>query len=244
MSFITPQWPAPAGVKAYFTTRSGGVSEKPYDSFNLGTHVEDSLEHVLQNRRILQETLHLSSEPVWLNQVHSNRVIRLSAEFPKTVENADAAYTTEKNKICTVLTADCLPVLLCNKEGTEIAAVHGGWRGLASNIISKALLEFNCAPENILAWLGPAIGPEAFELGIEVKEQFCAINPLYEKAFREQNTLKCLGDIYEIARIQLALCGVTQVYGGDFCTYKEKDRFFSFRREKTTGRMAAMIWRV
>ncbi|MGB7815686.1 MAG: peptidoglycan editing factor PgeF [Methylotenera sp.] len=239
--FILPDWPAPANVHAMQTTRNKGYSHAPYDSLNFGSHVNDNPQHVAQNRQLLSR--YLPSEPVWLNQVHGVRVV--DAANTNCVPDADASFTTRKNVVCVTMTADCLPVLLCDKAGSVVAAVHAGWRGLCDGAL-EASTHAVCRAANIehnqiMAWLGPAIGPNAFEVGSEVREQFIAKDKKSESAFNPHDD-KWLGDIYQIATQRLNNLGVTQIYGGGLCTYTDKERFFSFRRDGDTGRMATLIW--
>jgi len=241
LSFITPSWPAPANVKALQTTRTGGVSHAPYNSLNLGVHVDDDEIAVAKNRQLLCP--YLPSEPVWLNQVHGIEVI--DAAQSTCLQNADASFTTQSNVVCVTMTADCLPVLLCDKAGTVVAAVHAGWRGLCDGAIESAVNKLPVEKSEILAWLGPAIGPDAFEVGEEVRQQFIKHDQQAEQAFKPQGD-KWFCNIYMIAKQRLNQIGVTQVYGAsineDFCTYSDEMRFFSFRRDNVTGRMASLIW--
>ncbi len=237
LPIITPDWPAPANVKALQTTRLGGVSTGVYASLNLGDHVKDQPQNVAANRQRLSPLL--PSEPVWLNQVHGIRVI--DAALANCVESADASFTTRKQVVCVTMTADCLPVLLCDQAGTVVAAVHAGWRSLCDGVIEATVHAMPVAPSTLLAWLGPAIGPQAFEVGGEVRAQFMTQDAQAEAAFVAHGE-KWLGDLYTIARQRLKRLGVTQVYGGGRCTYSEAETFFSFRREGDTGRMASLIW--
>lgn len=241
-NIILPDWPAPQHIKALTTTRFGGVSQKPYQDFNLGAHVGDNPLAVAQNRQILREQLSLRNEPLWLNQVHGNEIIQADIT-EKTTPTADGSFTQKPNVVCTIMTADCLPILLCDRAGKQVAAIHGGWRSLAADIIDVALKQFAIPGQEILAWLGPAIGPEVFEVGDEVRDMFIAQDPQAELAFIATKPGKWLCNIYLIARQHLNKRGVTAIYGGNFCTYAESDRFFSYRRDQTTGRMASMIWK-
>ena len=251
LDFITPNWPAPKNVHALQTNRHKGHSHSPFDSLNFGMHVNDNPMHVAQNRQLLSE--HLPSEPVWLNQTHSITVV--DAANTTCLPNADASFSTKKNVVCVVMTADCLPVLLCDKAGTIVIAVHAGWRGLCDGAIEasidKACRAAQIMPADLMAWLGPAIGPNAFEVGAEVRDQFIMQDGQAEAAFKphkndnqEQN--KWLANIYQIAAQRLNNCSVSQVYGGgiesDFCTFTQKEQFFSYRRDGVTGRMASLIW--
>lgn len=238
---IFPDWPAPARVRAASTTRRGGVSPPPFDSFNLGLRVGDDPANVAENRRRLARTLALPGEPVWLRQVHGNTVVR-AERAPAPVE-ADAACTREPNSVCVVMTADCLPVLLCDRAGTCVAAVHAGWRGLAYGVIGAAVAAMACDPEDILAWLGPAIGPDAFEVGGEVRDAFVSLDAGAGVCFRASPRSRWLADIYGLARRQLRGLGVENISGGGWCTVGEPDCFFSYRRDgQRSGRMATLIW--
>lgn len=241
LNFITPNWPAPANVKALQTTRVGGVSHPPFESLNLGAHVSDDAIAVAKNRQLLSP--HLPSEPVWVNQVHGVEVI--DAAQSTCLQNADASFTTQQNVVCVTMTADCLPVLLCDKAGTVVAAVHAGWRGLCDGAIEATVNKLPVEQSEILAWLGPAIGPNAFEVGDDVRQQFIQQDKRAEQAFKPHRD-KWLCNMYLIARQRLNKMGVTQIYGAsideDFCTYTDEARFFSFRRDNVTGRMASLIW--
>lgn len=236
--WIVPDWPAPASVRALVTTRTGGVSAGAYASLNLATHVGDDPAAVEENRRRLRT--HLPAEPLWLSQVHGNAVARVG-EAVAGVE-ADAAVARRKGAVCAVLTADCLPVLLCNDVGTVVAAAHAGWRGLAGGVIEAAVRATNEPPARLLAWLGPAIGPQAFEVGAEVRAAFLAHSPDAAAAFAAKENGKWLADLYGLATQRLNALGVERVFGGGFCTFNEAERFYSYRREGNTGRMASLIW--
>lgn len=254
LNFIVPNWPAPANVKALQTTRTGGISQAPYESLNFGAHVNDDAIAVAKNRQLLSP--YLPSEPVWVNQVHGIEVI--DAAKSTCMQNADASFTTKPNVVCVTMTADCLPVLFCDKAGTVVAAVHAGWRGLCDGVIEAAVNKLSVEKSEILAWLGPAIGPDAFEVGDEVRQQFIQHDQQAEQAFQSlgdhEINQKWLCNMYMIAQQRLNKIGVTQIYGGSehgtydknctekFCTYTDDARFFSFRRDKVTGRMASLIW--
>ena len=235
--FIFPDWPAPANVHAIQTTRLGGFSRAPYESLNLGDHVNDNPIIVSKNRQLLNA--YLPTEPVWLNQVHGVRVI--NAALSSCLESADAAFTSKVNTVCVTMTADCLPVLLCDQAGTIVAAVHAGWRSLCDGVIEATLKAMQVEGRHLMAWLGPAIGPQAFEVGSEVRAQFIAQEAESAQAFVPMGE-KWLGDLYKIATQRLYALGVTQIYGGNLCTYTDKSRFFSFRRDGDTGRMGTFIW--
>lgn len=237
LPLITPDWPAPANVKALQTTRQGGVSMGVYASLNLGEHVKDNPQHVAVNRQLL--SAYMPTEPVWLNQVHGVRVI--DAALSSCLESADASVATRKQVVCVTMTADCLPVLLCDHAGTVVAAVHAGWRSLCDGVIESTVAAMSVKTDQLMAWLGPAIGPEAFEVGSEVRAQFMAKDAQAESAFKAKGD-KWLGDLYTIARQRLQRLGVTQVYGGGHCTFSESETFFSFRRDGDTGRMGSFIW--
>lgn len=237
---ITPQWPVPEGVAACSSTRAGGVSLPPYDSLNLGAHCGDDLTHVEENRRRMFAAGRLPANPVWLEQVHGTEVLRLDGG-PYASKRADASYSNTPGTVCAVMTADCLPVLFCNNSGTEVAAAHAGWRGLCAGVLEETVACFADRPENIMAWLGPAIGPQAFEVGPEVREAFMEKDAIADTAFIPAGD-KYYADIYALARQRLAALGVRQVFGGDRCTFSQKDDFFSYRRDKNTGRMASFIW--
>lgn len=237
--FITPDWPAPKRVRAVTTTRAGGVSRPPYDSLNLGDHVGDDPAAVATNRRRLQQALGLPAQPGWLKQVHGNCPVD-AATHPAGGE-ADAVYTRRAGLVCAVMTADCLPLLLCDRQGSVVAAVHAGWRGLLNGVIERSVGRMG-APQALLAWMGPAIGPQAFEVGDEVRRAFVAADAASAAAFRPSDSGRWLADIYALARGRLARCGVTAVSGGEYCTYSQPERFYSYRRDGRTGRMASLIW--
>jgi len=234
---IVPQWPAPQRVRALQTTRLGGVSRPPYDSLNLGTHVGDDPLAVAANRNRLSALV--PGEPVWLEQVHGTRVEQ--ADVAGCAPAADACVSRQPHGVCVVMTADCLPVLFCDKAGTVVAAAHAGWRGLADGVIESTVQAMQAAPADLMAWLGPAIGPQAFEVGPEVRAAFVAHDPAAAAAFLPRGG-KFLADLYLLARQRLAVLGVTSVYGGDLCTFSAPQHFFSYRRDGSTGRMASMIW--
>lgn len=237
--WIIPNWPAPQHVRACSTTRFGGVSAAPWDSLNLGTHVGDAEAQVIQNRQRLVDQLALTSMPQWLDQIHGQDVVRLPTT--DSLPRADAAITRESGVVCAVMTADCLPVLFCSKDGSEIAAAHAGWRGLCNGVLEQTLSQFHCAPGEVLAWLGPAIGPQAFEVGPEVRSAFMAHNVEADEAFRPAGN-KYFADIGLLARQRLQAAGVHSISGSSHCTFHESDDFFSFRRDGITGRMATLIW--
>jgi len=237
-SLIVPEWPAPPNVHVVQTTRSGGVSQAPYDSLNLGTHVGDNPLHVAANRQRLSGML--PSEPIWMGQVHGTIV--QDAALASCVPQADAAVARHVDTVCTVMTADCLPVLLCDASGTVVAAAHAGWRGLSQGVIERTVEAMHAPADTLLAWLGPAIGPDAFEVGDDVYQIFVNHDAQAAKAFAATEHGKWLADIYLLARQRLAALGVTRVYGGEYCTFHDASRFFSYRRDGACGRMASMIW--
>lgn len=289
---IIPNWPAPRSVRALQTTRQGGVGAAPYDSLNLGSHVGDNPLTVARNRMLLDALL--PGEPLWLEQVHG--AIVADADMAGCQVRADACIARRRESVCVVMTADCLPVLLCNEQGTVVGAVHAGWRGLCDGVIEAAARAMEVAPQNLMAWLGPAIGQEAFEVGDEVRAAFVAVQPQAASAFIPAQpgkwlpmTRRCgpsgagmaashplpqaagsaitsdlasvsgspsrmascsisnvsqvwFADIYALARLRLNALGITQIYGGGHCTYREREKFFSYRRDGATGRMGTFIW--
>jgi len=237
--WITPDWPAPANIHAATTLRTGGVSSAPYNSLNPATHVGDDAACVSENRQHIKTMLALPAEPVWLEQTHSDIVI--NAAQTNTLQQADASYSNVSSVVCAVMTADCLPLLICSTDGTHVAAIHAGWRGLLAGIITNTVNAL--ATTEVLVWLGPAIGAACFEVGGEVREAFAAKSAAFAAAFTQTSDNKYLADIYQLARIELAVLGIHAVYGGDFCTVTEQERFYSYRRDTQTGRMATLIWR-
>lgn len=235
---LVPDWPAPAGVRACVTTRAGGVSQAPFDTLNLGEHVGDDPAAVAENRRRLQALL--GCRPAWLTQVHGVAVVEAD---PVQVAEADASWTATPGVACTAMTADCLPVLFCDRAGTRVAAAHAGWRGLAAGVLEATVAALGCPAGEVLVWLGPAIGPQAFEVGAEVREAFVAQHGEAAAAFVPSvNAGRCMADLYRLARIRLAAIGVTAVYGGGLCTFGDAERFYSYRRASRTGRLASLIW--
>lgn len=235
---IVPDWPAPPNVHALVTTRCGGISVAPYASFNLADHVGDAAAAVAENRRRLRTLL--PSEPVWLQQVHGTRCIDASDAPARSV--ADASFSRRPGVVCAVLTADCLPILLCDEGGTIVAAAHAGWRGLAAGIIEATVAAMGVAPARLLAWLGPAIGPQSFEVGADVRTAFLDHDPAAADAFVTRANGKWLCDLYRLATSRLGKLGVCRITGADFDTRRDAARFFSYRRDGTTGRMASLIW--
>ena len=242
-SWIVPDWPAPPGVRALLTTRLGGVSSAPYASLNLANHVGDEPAAVAVNRARVAQCLQGVGDLVWLEQVHGTRVVdaaACSANDPPA--QADASFSRRPGVACVVMTADCLPVLFCDAAGTVVAAAHAGWRGLLAGVLEETVAAMDVAADTLLAYLGPAIGPQAFEVGDEVRSAFVAADPAMAAAFAPLPAGKWLADIYRLARLRLAGLGVDRVFGGNWCTVGDDERFFSFRRDGQTGRMASMIW--
>lgn len=257
-NYLTPGWSIP-DVKAYSTTRLGGHSPAPFDSLNLGMHVGDQETRVTANRNQLAQDLQLPAPPAWLNQVHGCDVAVLE-KLPHEIISADAAVTRQKNLVCLIMTADCLPILLCDQAGTQVAAIHAGWRSLASGIIFETLKKMAYDQNNeIFAWLGPAIGPNAFEIDENVKTALSGLlsskdsqdcfKPLKSDTLTDEK--KYFANLYQIATHHLTACGVRKISGGEYCTYSQPDLFFSYRRtSKTiqngnpvlTGRMGSLIW--
>lgn len=240
LDLLLPEWPAPPNVRAAASTRHGGVSKGAFAEFNLGMHVGDETEAVAANRRRLSARLGLASEPAWLQQVHGVNVVEARAGGAPV--GADASWTCDPGVVCAILTADCLPILLCDSAGRWVGAVHGGWRSLAGGIIGKLVSTYPGKAADLLAWLGPAIGRDAFEVGPEVRGAFVSEWPDVTNAFRSGTGDRWLCDIYNVARAQLRAAGVTAVFGGDRCTFHEPKTFFSYRRDGSTGRMASLIW--
>ncbi|RKZ85578.1 MAG: peptidoglycan editing factor PgeF [Gammaproteobacteria bacterium] len=250
-TLIYPDWPAPDNIKAISTTRIGGLSLPPYDGLNLAHHVGDNPDTVNKNRVYLNELADLPESPRWLNQIHETRVLD-SHDWKLNIQ-ADAMISNSLNHICAVMTADCLPVLLCTKQGDTVAAIHAGWCGLAAGIIEKTIHKFSCTPQNIMVWLGPAIGASQFEVGTDVyqlftqntpeaEQAFTHNYPMAKQAFQQTGSPHYLANIYLLAKQHLNKLGITAIYGGDYCTVTDKKRFFSYRRDGITGRMASMIW--
>lgn len=237
--WIVPDWPAPPRVKAYITTRAGGVSRAPFEGLNLGDHVGDQLGDVAANRALLN--VYLPAEPVWLRQVHGTQVV--AADVAEKGAEGDASYTSTPNTVCAILTADCLPVLICDRNGSKIAAVHAGWRGLSQSVIEHAIAAMRVPPPELLVFLGPAIGPTRYEVGDDVRDVFVNEDESTLTAFLPSSINgKWFANLYELAQLRLRRLGVDDIYGGDCCTFTDAERFFSYRRDGQTGRMAALIW--
>ena len=243
-ALIRPNWDVPDTIHAVMTTRHSPshantvVARSAFGDFNLATHVGDDITHVQANRQMLCDTLALPTPPIWLEQVHSNTIVK--AEINSLNAKADASFSTEKNVVCVVMTADCLPVLICSADGQKIAAVHAGWRGLASGIITRSIE--TVGTKDVVVWLGAAIGKQCFEVGDDVRDIFIKKSIDYATAFQSHES-KWLADIYQLARVELAQLGIFKVYGGEFCTMSDEDSFYSYRRDTHTGRMATLIWR-
>jgi len=241
MEWIEADWPAPSTVRAVSTTRIGGVSAGVYASLNLGDHVGDDPGDVACNRALLRKRLDLPGEPHWLRQVHGCNIADAGRDALGC--EADAVMALGPGKVCAVLTADCLPLLMADRNGSRVAAVHAGWRGLAEGVIEATVSHLAMPPRDLLCWLGPAIGPDAFEVGGEVREAFLALGGrIAEQAFRPAHGGKWLADLYLLARQRLAGAGVVEVHGGGLCTFADRRRFFSYRRDGASGRMASLIW--
>jgi polyphenol oxidase len=237
--WIIPDWPAPPRIRAFVTTRAGGVSRGVYASLNLGLHTGDDPRAVAANRERLCASL--PQAPRWLRQVHGSTVVEADAVTDP--PEADAAIARHPGRVCAVMIADCIPVLLTNRTGTVCAVAHAGWRGLASGVVEEVVQRLPGPPAELLAWLGPGIGASAFEVGDDVREAFLARHAESEAAFAPHRPGKWLADLFLLARQQMHRAGVGEIYGGDHCTFSDAKRFFSFRRDHTTGRMAAVIWR-
>ncbi|OGT21890.1 MAG: hypothetical protein A2V90_03990 [Gammaproteobacteria bacterium RBG_16_57_12] len=240
--WIAPDWPAPPRVRACTTTRLGGVSEPPFDSLNLADHVGDDPARVAANQARLMELLRLPAAPVWLRQVHGVQVCNATVCATRELCEADASTSTEAGVVCAVLSADCLPVLFCTRDGRQVAAAHVGWRGLVNGVLEATLQAMAVRGGEVLAWLGPAIGPQAFEVGPEVREAFLSHDPWCGDAFVAARQGHWWADLYRLARRRLQAQGVKRIYGGGWCTWSDPQRFYSYRRDGDTGRMASLIW--
>lgn len=251
-TILTADWPAPENIHAFTTLRNGiGVSSPPFDQFNLGNrnteHGDDPIA-VKKNRELLMHACSLPNPPHWLRQVHGTDVLRfdsspiLSGDYLQDEPVADAAVTSKKNIVLSILTADCLPALFCNRDGSEVAAAHAGWRGLANGVLENTVRMMNSEPENIMAWLGPAAGPAAYEIGNEVRDTFIQYDRCAEVAFVQSRENHWKVDLYQLARMRLQSMGITQVHGGEHCSISDSESFYSHRRDKQTGRMASIIW--
>jgi polyphenol oxidase len=239
-AWFAPDWHLPPGVRALQTTRLGGVSAAPWQSLNLGDHVGDDPARVAANRSLL--SAQLPALPCWLKQVHGTSVFDADTGTAG-VPEADAAVARTAGRVCVVMTADCLPVLLCDRAGSVVAAAHAGWRGLRAGVLEASVAAMKVAPASLTAWLGPAIGPQSFEVGAEVREAFVADDPAASQAFVAGTDGRYLADLYLLARQRLLRVGVTEIHGGGSCTLRDPERYFSYRRDGVTGRMATLIWR-
>jgi len=254
IEIIRPDWPAAENIHAFCSTRNKGISHGNYASLNLALHVEDTPEHVRANRLQLNRLLTIPEEPVWLNQVHGNRVVNANYMNSKQLDTqkndtglirpprADASFSEVANTVCAVMTADCLPVLICNRKANKVAAVHAGWRGLANDVIETTVASLNERHSELLVWLGPAIGPQAFEVGEDVYGVFVNKQAKSATAFKQNRPGHYLADIYKLARLRLENMGIEAVYGGEYCTFTDAERFYSYRRDGKTGRQASLIW--
>lgn len=241
LTLLIPEWPAPAGVRSCSTTRAGGVSPSPFESLNLGKATGDEPGRVDENRARIVAALGLPEMPRWLKQTHGTQVV--TADEATALPVADGCTARRSGEVCAVLTADCVPVLLCDSAGRQVGAAHAGWRGLAAGIMESSVAAFDAPPADLLAWLGPGIGADAFEVGPEVREAFLRKDPGADAAFRPSREDRLLADLYMLAERRLAAAGVEQVYGGGLCTYGDAARFYSHRRDgRQTGRMATLIW--
>lgn len=239
-SVFTANWPAPGNIHTLISTRHGGVSQGVYASLNVGNHVGDDAQAVAHNRSIVAK--HANLPLAYMQQIHSSKVILATEALLNQKMQADAMVDSSASVACAVMTADCLPVLFCNKAGTVVAAAHAGWRGLAAGILEKTIMAMNVPEEEIMAYMGPAIGPDAFEVGQDVWDAFCLQDRQQELAFTNIGEGQYLADIYALARRMMRNVGITHIYGGEFCTVLEREHFFSYRRDGQTGRMVSAIW--
>lgn len=267
VGLIFPDWPAPPGVRAAFTLRTGGVSAAPYDSLNVGSRIGDSREHVAENRRRVRDALRLPAEPVWLEQVHGIYVVELEGDVRAVDVHAaearagavgigdigggdaptgDAAVARNAAHVCAIRVADCMPVLFAALDGSVVGAAHAGWRGLVGGVLEATVARLGVPASRVIAWMGPAIGPRNFEVGDEVRSAFLAAasGPAEEvtSAFTANSRGRWQCDLYALARLRLEAMGIAAIHGGGWCTFAEPDRFFSYRRDGQCGRMAALIW--
>lgn len=244
-NYILADWPAPPTVKALTTTRRRGYSKEPFKAFNLGFHVNDNVEAVIKNHQKLVEDLNLINPPRWLNQLHGIEAVDLGL-YPVSDSHipADASFSTSPNLICAVMTADCVPILICDKQGTLVSAIHAGWRGLLGDIIGNTIKTFPLQSQNnLIAWIGPAIGPDYFEINEDIYNAFIEKNNNYKQAFFRPFPKKWYADLFLLARINLIQYKIFDIYGENLCTYVNEDLFYSYRRDQgRTGRMASLIW--
>ena len=246
LELITPNWPAPDNIHAFSSTRVAGESKGVYAGLNLAQHVGDDPQTVEKNRRQLSIALNLPNEPFWLNQVHQATALNSSTQQinleDSITPSADASFSLQANHVCAVMTADCLPVLICNSQGDKVSAIHAGWRGLAEGVIENSVAGLNERPGRLMAWLGPAIGPQAFEVGEDVRHVFVEKFAQADTAFMQNRPGHYLADIYQLARLVLSSVGVKAIYGGEYCTFTDANHFYSYRRDGTTGRQVSLIW--
>lgn len=246
-ALLPMEWRPPQGVRAAFTTRVGGVSSPPCDSFNLAAHVGDAPADVATNRAALRMALGLPAEPVWLEQVHGAEVLDLDALVPaRAIPNpgiADAAICRTSQRVCVVMVADCLPVLFASRDGSRVAAAHAGWRGLAAGVLEATVAALDVAPQELVAWIGPAISAPNFEVGEDVRAAFVDRDAGAAALFAPNARGRWQADLAGLARRRLAALGVREIAGGSWCTFADRERFFSYRRDGKGGRMAALIWR-
>ena len=240
LNTIRPDWPAPDRVRACTTTRTGGRSQGPYAALNLALHVGDDPKDVMANRALLRDDAGLPAEPLWLEQVHGTDII--NADLPGAERRADGCYSHTAGRVCCIMTADCIPVLLCDRAGTRVAALHAGWRGLAAGILARGVEMLDCPARELLAWLGPAIGPQAYEIDDSVRDTFTSRDPGASAAFTPNRPGHWQADLHALARRALRHAGVEEVYADGHCTYTEPERFYSHRRAAPCGRMASLIW--
>lgn len=242
--WIVPDWPAPAGIRAAISTRCiDGASLSPWDNFNLGDRCGDNPEHVAANRAALIDHLELPQAPHWLRQVHGNSVVHISAQITHEVPEADAAVTSDSAVVLAILTADCLPVLFASKDGVHIGVAHAGWRGLASGVLEATVAALGVSADQVIAWLGPAIAANSYEVSADVRDAFVATNAAAESAFIESRPGHWFCNLYTLATQRLQVCGVCEIHGGGFDT-RSDERFYSYRRDPRTGRFASLIWRM
>lgn len=241
--WIVPAWPMPPGVFACTTTRLGpGISAAPFEHFNLGSRCGDTAAAVSANRAALVNALGLPATPAWLHQVHGTHVVEFNAGLSLAEIEADVAITHQSGCVLAVLTADCLPILIAAADGSEIAAIHAGWRGLGAGVIDACVQRLHTPREDLLVWLGPAIGPRVYEVGAEVRQSFVGRDSQAASAFAPSGTGHWLCDLYALARQCLRQLNIAHIYGGNLCTYSDSQRFYSHRRDQVTGRMASLIW--
>jgi YfiH family protein len=241
IGWLEPDWPALGHVRVLSTVRGGGVSDGPYASLNLAAHVGDRPAAVAANRALLREAARLPDEPLWLEQVHGT-VVALHEGATHAPPRADAAVSFEPGRVCAVMTADCLPVVFADRAGTRVGVAHAGWRGLVDGVLQATIAALGAAPAELHAWFGPAIGAAAFEVGPEVREAYLARVAGSAACFTRNDRGRFLADLYGLARLVLDAAGVQRVHGGGWCTHQDAGRFFSYRRDGVTGRMATLAW--